>query len=144
MTGGMLKYFINNSSIYVYVEYEFLLQVGCREQMRFQFSFAGLIVCSSFNVYWQLIPDAWCSVGEGTFAELQSRPAGNKVIVADRSVRSSARYRCRRFNTVLEVGGCSFIDGLMDKQAELELILCLTGSQWRDLRTCKATLESTN
>jgi len=68
--------------------------------MRFQFSFEGLSVCSSFNVYWQLIPDVWCSDGEGTFAELQSRPLGNKVIVADTAVRSSARYRRRRFNQV--------------------------------------------
>jgi len=69
---------------------------------------------------WQLIPDAWYSDGEGTFTELQSRPPGNKVIVAGRAVRSSARYRRRRFNQVLEVGGCSSIDGLMDKEAELE------------------------
>jgi len=87
--------------------------------MCFQNSFE--YVCSSFNVYWQLIPDAWCSDGEGTFAEHQSRPPGNKVIVADRAVRSSARYRRRRFNQVLEVGWCSSIDGLMDKQTELEL-----------------------
>jgi len=85
--------------------------------MRFQFSFEGLSVCSSFNVYWQLIPNAWCSDEEGTFAELQSRPPGNKVIVAGRAVRSLARYRRRRFNQVLEVG--SSIDGLMDKQTEL-------------------------
>jgi len=88
--------------------------------MRFQFSFEGLSVCSSFNVYWQLISDAWCSDGEGTFVELQSRSPGNKVIVAGRAARSSARYRRCRFNQILEVGGCSFIDGLMDKQAELE------------------------
>jgi len=52
---------------------------------------------------WQLIPDAWYSDGEGTFTELQSRPPGNKVIVAGRAVRSSARYRRRRFNQVLWV-----------------------------------------
>jgi len=58
------------------------LQVGCREQMRFQFSFEGLSVCGRFNFYWQLIPDAWCSDREDTFAELQFRLPGNKVIVA--------------------------------------------------------------
>jgi len=88
--------------------------------MRFHFSFVGLSVCSSFNDYWQLISDAWNSDGEGTFAELQYHSPGNKVIVAGRAVRSSARYRRRRFNEVLEVGGRSSIDGLMDKQADLE------------------------
>jgi len=63
---------------------------------------------------------AWCNDGEGTFAELQSRPPGDKVIVAGRAVRSAVRYRRRRFNQVLEVGGCSSIDGLMGKQAEPE------------------------
>jgi len=72
--------------------------------MRSQFSFEGLSVCSSFNFYWQLIPDTWCSD-----EELQSRLQGNKVIVAGRTVRNSARYRCCRFNQVLEVGGCSSI-----------------------------------
>jgi len=86
--------------------------------MRFKFSFEGLSVSSSFNVYWQLIQDAWCSDEEVTFAELQSRPPSNKVIVAGRAVRSSARYQRRRFNQVLEVGRYSSIDGLMDKQAE--------------------------
>jgi len=86
--------------------------------MRFQFSFEGLSVCSGFNFYWQPIPDAWCSDGEGiTFAELQSRPPGNKVIVAGRAALSSVRYLRRRFNQVLEVGGCSSTDGLMDKHA---------------------------
>jgi len=88
--------------------------------MRFQFSFEGLSVCSGFNFYWHLISDAWYSGGEGTFVELQSRPPGNKVIVAGRAVRCSVRYRRRRFNQVLEVGRCSSIDGLMDQQAELE------------------------
>jgi len=36
----------------------FTAGIGCQEQMRFQFSFEGLSVCSSFNVYWQPIPDA--------------------------------------------------------------------------------------
>jgi len=88
--------------------------------MRFQFSCEGLSVCSSVNFYWQPIPDARCSDGEGTFTELQSRPPGNNVIVAGRAVQSSASYQRRRFNQVLEVGGCSSIDGLADKQAELE------------------------
>jgi len=54
---------------------------------------------------------------------LQSRPAGNKVIVAGRAVRSSARYRRSRFNQVLEVGGCLSIDGLMDKQAVITSVI---------------------
>jgi len=87
--------------------------------MCFRFSFEALSV-AALILYWQLVPDAWCSDGEGTFAELQSRPPSNKVIVAGRAVRSSARYRRRRLNQVLEVGGCSSIDGLMDKQAKLE------------------------
>ena len=65
MTGGPLQCF-NDSSTNVYV----LLHVGCRKHVRFKFSFEGLSVYSSFNFYWQLIPDAWCSDGEGTFAEL--------------------------------------------------------------------------
>jgi len=96
------------------------VQVGCREQIRCQFSFEGLSVCSSFSFYWQPIPDVSFSDGEGTFAELQYCLPGNKVIVASRAVCSSARYRHRRFNQVLEVAGCSSIDGLMDKQAKLE------------------------
>jgi len=75
--------------------------------MRFQFSYEGLSICSSLNFYWQLITDAWCSDGESTFAELQSRPPCNKVIVASRAVRSSARYRRCHFNQVHEVGGSS-------------------------------------
>jgi hypothetical protein len=58
--------------------------------------------------------------GCATFAESHSRPSGNEVIVAGRAVRSSARYRRRHLNEILEVGGCSSIDGLMDEQAELE------------------------
>jgi len=54
------------------------------------------------------------------FAEPQSHPPCNKVTVAGRAVRNSAWYRRHRFNKVLEVGGCSSIDGLMNKQAEVE------------------------
>jgi len=61
------------------------------------------------------------SDGEGTFAELQSHPTGNTVIVVGRAIRSSVSYQRRRFNQVLEVGGCSSIEGLMDRQAEREL-----------------------
>jgi len=61
--------------------------------MCFQFSFESLSVYSSFNVYWQLIPDAWCSDGEGTFAErFKARPGTDSVV----SIRS--------------LGGCSSID----------------------------------
>jgi len=88
--------------------------------MHFQFSFERLSVCSSYNFYWQLIPDSWCSDREGTFAKLQSRLPVNKVIVASPVVQSSSRYRRCRFNQIVEVCGCSSIDGLMDKQAELE------------------------
>jgi len=120
MTGGPLQCFINHSSINVYVESWVLLQGGCQKQMRFQFSFEGLSVCSSFNFYWQLISDAWCSDREGMFAKLKTCPPGNKVIVAIRAVQSSARYRCCRFNQVLEVRRWTSIDGLKDKQTELE------------------------
>jgi len=40
----------------------------------------------SFNIFWQLIPDAWFGDGEGMFTELQSRPSGNKIIVAGTGV----------------------------------------------------------
>jgi len=117
MTGGPSQYFISDGSIIAYVKSRVLLQIGCREQMRFQLSFESLSVCSSFSVYWQLIPDAWCSDGEGTFAKLQSRPLGDQVIV-----RSSARYWRRRFNQVFEVGGMWVLVHWWsdDKQAELE------------------------
>jgi len=83
--------------------HEFLLLASCRQEMRFQFSFEGLSVCSSFNFFWQLIPDAWRSDGEGTFIELQSRPPGNKVIFACRAVQSSARYQRCRLNQILDL-----------------------------------------
>jgi len=132
MTSGPLQWFINDSSINVYVESWVSMQVGCREQMRFQFSFEGLSVCSSFNFYWQLIPDACCSGREGTFAELQSHPPGNMVIVAYRAVRSSARYRRCRFNQVLDVG-VLMVWWTGVRQAGLEFNPLLNLCQWRDL-----------
>jgi len=48
------------------------------------------------------------------------------VLRVTRSMLQAERFGARPgtdaiFNQVLEVGGCSFIDGLMDNQADLEL-----------------------
>jgi len=62
------------------------LQVGSREQMRFQFSSEGLSVCSSFNVYWQPIPDA------GAATEKARSPSFSLVRRVTRSLLLAERY----------------------------------------------------
>jgi len=44
----------------------------------------------------------------------------SKVIVAGGVVWSSARHQRRRFDEIIDVDRCSFIDGQMNEQAEFE------------------------